>query len=138
MKKYLSLFAFAMVAVFSLSLISCGDDDEDEFDSKTSKLVGTWEIIKSEGYDNGKLIDIEDGYGAYWVFTSGTITIHDKNDLLNDQTINYTLKDNKLYLDKNVYLTILEHTSNKLVLKTLEINNSNLNSYDIITFQRRE
>lgn len=30
MKKFLSLFAFAMIAVFSLSLVSCGDDDEGE------------------------------------------------------------------------------------------------------------
>ena len=30
MKKYLSLMAFAMVAVFSLTFISCGNDDDDE------------------------------------------------------------------------------------------------------------
>ena len=41
MKKYLSLFAFAMMAVFSLSVISCGDDDEDVFEAS---VVGTWEV----------------------------------------------------------------------------------------------
>lgn len=30
MKKYLSLIAFAVMAVFSLTFVSCGDDDEDE------------------------------------------------------------------------------------------------------------
>ena len=33
MKKYLSFMAFAMVAVFSLTFISCGDDDEDGAES---------------------------------------------------------------------------------------------------------
>ena len=40
MKKYLSLFAFAMMAVFSLSLISCGGDDDDEFEPKLSNKNG--------------------------------------------------------------------------------------------------
>ena len=32
MKKYFSLIAFAMMAVFCLSFVSCGGDDDDEFD----------------------------------------------------------------------------------------------------------
>ena len=35
MKKYLSLMAFAMMAVFSLAFVSCGDDDEEDFEAKS-------------------------------------------------------------------------------------------------------
>ena len=40
MKKFLSFMVFAMMAVFGLSLVSCGDDDED-FEAS---IVGTWEV----------------------------------------------------------------------------------------------
>ena len=40
MKKFLSFLAFAMMAVFGLSLVSCGDDEED-FDAS---IVGTWQV----------------------------------------------------------------------------------------------
>ncbi len=33
MKKYLSLIAFAVMAVFSLAFVSCGDDDDDELNN---------------------------------------------------------------------------------------------------------
>lgn len=36
MKKYLSFMAFALIAVFSLAFVSCGDDDDDEDDPSTS------------------------------------------------------------------------------------------------------
>ena len=44
MKKYLSLIAFAMMAVVSLSLTGCGDDDDDN-GGGSSALVGTWDLI---------------------------------------------------------------------------------------------
>lgn len=43
MKKYLSFIAFAMMAVFSLSFMSCGDDEDDE-DVYEASVVGTWEV----------------------------------------------------------------------------------------------
>ena len=44
MKKYLSFIAFAIMAVFGLSLASCGgDDDEDDIDAEPT-IVGTWEV----------------------------------------------------------------------------------------------
>ncbi|MDO4950571.1 MAG: hypothetical protein Q4E49_00745 [Bacteroidales bacterium] len=137
MKKYLSLFAFAMMAVFSLAFVSCGDDEEED-GADTSKLVGTWEIIKSVSYENGEVSEIENGYGAYWVFTNRTITIHDKYDLMNKQTIDYVLKDNKLHIAGFDVHTILELTSSKLVLKTFEIHYYNETTYEIITFKKKE
>lgn len=48
MKKYFSLIAFAMVAVFSLVFVSCGDDEE-EFEAS---VVGTWEVtyVRASSY----------------------------------------------------------------------------------------
>ena len=46
MKKYLSIWAFALMAVFSFVAVSCGDDDDDEIPGETT-IVGTWEITSS-------------------------------------------------------------------------------------------
>ena len=42
MKKLFSFIALAMMAVFSLSLVSCGNSDEDELTE--ASIVGTWEV----------------------------------------------------------------------------------------------
>ena len=46
MKKYLSFMAFAMMAVFSLAFVSCGDEDEDEITPEAT-IVGTWEVTEN-------------------------------------------------------------------------------------------
>ncbi len=59
MKKTFNLIAFAMLAVFSLALVSCGDDDDDEEVFEAS-VVGTWEVTyvkASSSYD----MDDEEG-----------------------------------------------------------------------------
>ena len=79
MKKYLSFIAFAMLAVFSLSFVSCSsDDDESEPTENSSDIIGTW----YDDYDNdddfsyiqfksdGTFIDVEsseDAEKGYWV-----------------------------------------------------------------------
>lgn len=50
MKKYLSFMAFAMMAVFSLAVVSCGDDDDDEPTNVDSDYVGTWSVQRVEGW----------------------------------------------------------------------------------------
>ena len=47
MRKYMSFMAFAMMAVFSLAFVSCGDDDEDDNIEPTATIVGTWEITEN-------------------------------------------------------------------------------------------
>lgn len=47
MRKYMSFMAFAMMAVFSLAFVSCGDDDEDDYIEPTATIVGTWEITEN-------------------------------------------------------------------------------------------
>lgn len=39
MSKYIKFMAFAMMAVFSLAFVSCGDDDDDEPSATGSQLV---------------------------------------------------------------------------------------------------
>lgn len=39
MKKYLSFMAFALMAVFSLTLASCGDDDEEELQNGSNSEI---------------------------------------------------------------------------------------------------
>lgn len=43
----MSFMAFAMMAVFSLAFVSCGDDDEDDNIEPTATIVGTWEITEN-------------------------------------------------------------------------------------------
>lgn len=44
----MSFMAFAMMAVFSLAFVSCGDDDDDDVDIEpTATIVGTWEITEN-------------------------------------------------------------------------------------------
>ena len=88
MKKYFNFMAFAMVAVFSLTFISCGnDDDEPGPSSSLSEYVGTWSTItgiadgefeyiqfKSDGNCTRVLYD-EDAEKGYDVF-SGTWAIN--------------------------------------------------------------
>ena len=56
MKNYLSFIAFAMMAVFSLTFMSCSDDDEDVYEAS---VVGTWEVTYV------KATSSYDMYGGY-------------------------------------------------------------------------
>ena len=42
MKKDLSYMAFAILTVFSLAIVSCGDDDDDVIDGGNRIVLGTW------------------------------------------------------------------------------------------------
>lgn len=79
MSKYIKFMAFAMMAVFSLAFVSCGDDDEDSSNS-TSEYVGTWSDTESDEYgfeyiqlkSDGTYIDVQEdedtviGYTVYY------------------------------------------------------------------------
>lgn len=60
MKKYLSLFAFAMVAVFSLAFVSCGDDDED--DDYEPSVKGSQLVINGKTYN----VPFNNQIGVIW------------------------------------------------------------------------
>ena len=55
MKKYLSIWAFALMAVFCFVAVSCGDDDNDDAIQGDATIVGTWEVTA---------VDLSSAYGA--------------------------------------------------------------------------
>lgn len=134
MKKIYSTIAMLAMMVAALSFTACGGDDDDEVGGgDTSKLVGKWEIIQEVFYDGRGGTQDYDGYGAYWVFTDHTITIHDSEDLLDGHTIDYSLKGDKIHAAGLDVHTIVELTSSKMVLRTIET----FGSYSVLTFKKK-
>lgn len=135
MKKiYSTIMMLAMmIAALWVSSCSSSNDDDGVVVGDISKLVGTWEIVQEVSYEDGKATETVSGYGAYWVFTDGTITIHDELDMMNGTKAYYILKGDKIEVAGVGIHTIVELTSNKLVLRTMEINGT----YDVITFKKR-
>ena len=54
MKSYIKFFAFAMVAIVSLSFASCSDDDADS--PYVSDIVGTWKLTEVKTSASGSYI----------------------------------------------------------------------------------
>ena len=135
MKKYLSLIAFVTMAVVSLSLTACGDDDDDVNVGSTSELVGTWDMIKTTHYSTGESPEVESGDGAYWVFTADKLTVHDSEDLANGKSFDYTYdsssKELRIAGFPIFHVTALSKSS--LTLRS----NEAFGSYSIIKFNKR-
>lgn len=139
MKKYLNLLAFAMLAVFSLTLISCNKEDDSESSgtnvASSSKLVGTWDIVSTTIYDDYYGKEEEIGTGGYWDIKSDKLTIHDEKDMMNGQSLKYTYDKNSKILNVEGFLsfTVTELTKTTLVLRSQKM----WESYSEITFKRR-
>ena len=54
MKSYIKFLAFAMVAIVSLSFVSCSDDDADS--PYVSDIVGTWKLTEVKTSASGSYI----------------------------------------------------------------------------------
>src|SRR5690606_40614105 len=77
-------------ALLSLSLVSCGDDDkpQDQTPIVQDPLVGKWNMVKGEFYQNGNLVLEEDlkpgdcNYDFYELKTGGVKdeVYHDEED----------------------------------------------------------
>ena len=133
MKKLFSFIALAMMAVFSLSLVSCGNDDNDE--PTSSALVGTWDIISNVYYSPYDAPEYDSVNGAYWVFTASQITVHDATDLMNGKTVNYVYDSSSKELKVvgwPIY-TVLELTNTTLTMQSVII----ADTYNIITLKKR-
>lgn len=57
MKKYFSFLAFILMGALSLSIVSCGDDDEEDF-SGGGNIIGTWSTDLAS--DISKQLDDDD------------------------------------------------------------------------------
>ena len=131
MKKYLSFMAFAMVAVFSLAFVSCGDDDEDEDEpsSSISDFVGTWSVQSVEGWGN----DLDDSYYEYMQLKAdgSYINVQEDEDEVKGYIVYYgkwSVSNNKLNLKvstpsewKGTSLTyeIIKKEKNKMTLSMI-------------------
>lgn len=135
MKKYLSLIAFVMMAVVSLSLTACGDDDDDVNAGSTSELVGTWDIINTTYYSTGESPEVESGDGAYWVFTADKLTVHDSEVLANGESLDYTYDSSskELYIDGDLLFHVTALSKSSLTLRY----NLAFGSYIIIKFKKK-
>lgn len=133
MKKFLSFMAFAMIAVFSLAFASCSDDDE-ENNSSSSELVGTWDVVNTTYYYDDFDSDIEDGNGAYWVFTANKLTVHDPEDLMNGRSIDYVYDNSSRELKVSGFpvYKVTELTSSTLVMRA-----ETIGGYQITKFKKR-
>ena len=132
MKKIYSMFMIAaMMFVAALSFSSCSKDDDGSGDN-TSTLSGDWEIMKTEYYSDDGQYEVEEGYGAYYTFTSTTMTIHDEEDLLNGKTLHYSIEGEVFKIEGIGISQILERTSTKLKLRS-EI----IYGYSLMTLQKK-
>lgn len=91
MKTYLKFLFVALFATMTLSFVSCKDDKDEP--NGDNELVGTWDMTKQTSNLLGTT-DVDYPKDVYWVFTKTTVTIHDKTDMFNGKTINYTYDSN--------------------------------------------
>lgn len=135
MKKLISFIAFAMMAVFSLSLVSCGDDNDNDDEPSSSALVGTWDIVSNIYYSPDAPPEEDNVRGAYWVFSETQITVHDVEDLLNGKSVDYVYDSSTKSLKVvgwPVY-SILELTKTTLKMESVHI----MGTYNVITLKKR-
>ena len=122
MKKYLYIFITALIAITTLSLVSCSKDDDESNISK-SALVGTWkntdtDIMGTIGYQyiqfksNGDLVEVD--------IDNGEMTGNPEVDVKYGK---WVLKDNHITVSGRDFTTstatILKLTKSKLVLSLI-------------------
>lgn len=153
MKKLNWLLMCVILAISTVSLVSCSDDDEDELNGDPSKLYGMWEPVHAEGYEKygdeeeswNKDLNASNGFDEYYRvefldgntyktygYYSGSWTLEDRGT--------FTLKGNTMYLngdtDVNGTVTI---TNNQMVLESAEQENDNGEVYiyrDKVTYRK--
>lgn len=94
-----SLLTVCLVATLSISLASCGDDDNDKKNEQSNDalLVGVWKCSNFDGYDTYSFY--EDGIGMYmkWENTPNSPMGSAKSDY--KMVFSYTYSNNTLILD---------------------------------------
>lgn len=105
MNKYIGFIVFAIISVFSFSLISCGGDDDDVFEQEESK---------SQLVINGKLYNISfEQTGVLWLDIPANSVIQfgtGKDGILSAEgkiyTFGFPAWDGEKYIDPKVGLDI--------------------------------
>lgn len=140
MKKYYSVLVMLAIMIAALSFTACGgDDDEDDGgNTSSSALVGTWELVSTTDYYNGKVENTEAG-DEYWVITADKITIHStgpKSASMDGLSLTYTYDEKAKTLDIVAGYPLYKITtlsSSALVLQGEE----QYGSYEVRTFKKK-
>ena len=119
MKKILLLAAIMFAAV---SFSACSDDKDD---NNNASIVGTWQLVRTYGYDVDQEYDSDDTDDQeFWTFNAdGTTGIINWRDGSNDKIpFTYSVNENTLtkeFIDENTTPTIYKIT--KLTTKELQL-----------------
>ena len=137
MKKDLSYMAFAILTVFSLAIVSCGDDDDDVIDGGNRIVLGTgqWDLTdraRVSGYgvedyhyyyysqfkEDGTYVDVEISYFKYSVELKDYYPELEKTTVEMISRGTYKVKGNKLIktTNGNTGSSKIEVSDNTLIL----------------------
>lgn len=138
--KNWKLFSLVLFAFMSLSLVSCGDDDEV---GDSNALVGTWQCTWIEGYEkyaNNPEYDEEwneaDDFTTTFNADGTTIADGDAGKWkLEGNILTMTFPDDGGSEDDIQIYTVLKLTDSELVLEMLE-KGENYEYYDKSTFKK--
>lgn len=122
--KNLKFLSFVLFAVMSVSLFSCGDDDEEIGDRNT--LIGTWQCTWSEGFV--REVNYPDENEDWSKAEDYTVTFNADGTCRwsNGDTGKWKLEGNKLSTvdddarDEWYALTVLKLTDSELIIEDYE------------------
>lgn len=121
-KEMWKLMMGIAMALFSFSMASCGDDDDEV--GSADELIGTWSVIHEEGYSkaNG---EIEESWNDDYEEGKETLIFKEDHTVggtyLSDKGLTWSYKGNKLTIkwendhEDSMELTVLEMSSSRLV-----------------------
>lgn len=118
MKKIL-LFAAIMFA--AVSFLACSDDKDD---NKDASIVGTWQLVRTYGYEVDQEYDSDDTDDQeFWTFNAdGATGIINWRDGSNDKmSFTYSVNEKKLTLKLEEDTTPTNYTITTLTAKELAI-----------------
>lgn len=117
MKKF--MYAVALLLGMSALLVSCNKDNSNDY---TKLIVGTWEVVTYDTYQNGFLLQSEPGDGITFTFTAEGKWF--SNVLAPDIKGDYSISGNKLRVIsismKPEESTILKLTNTEMQLESTE------------------
>lgn len=135
--KNLKFLSFMLFAIMSVSLISCGDDD-DEIGGRDT-LVGKWQCTWSEGYEK-----YAEHYDEWNEEDDFVITFNEDGTVISDgETGKWKLEGDKLTItyiyddefEESEICTVLKLTDSELVLESSE-KDSDYEYYEKSTFKK--
>ncbi len=128
-KDLLKWMTILMVAIVSISFVSCSNDDDNnkqDDEETTTSIIGTWR----DSWDDGPC-----GYTAYSFFDDGTGLYFDKGNGAECFTYTYNVPSNNVSIEYNEYdkeqMTVSKVTSNTLVMDGEEYQKVEL-TYDML------